>query len=350
MSHSVRSRRAKGSGSYRYHFAGLRVAANRPLPALVPRRDAHPADLAILLGPGTPAARRDAELSALHDHPLRDEKGCPLVSLRRSRDGAWYELRYPDGTAFRVDREGSRVVGCWTAPHTLEDAATYLVGPVLAFALRRRGALPLHGAALEAGGGAVLVLGTSGTGKSTLAAALALSGQRVLCDDAALLTRETSGRFVVQPGSRWIRLWPDSVRHLFGPGHELPQLARGWDKRYFALSAAHAATPLPLTAIYLLEGEVADRDSRGRTLVLSARPAFRALLAHSYGGLLQDPPQRAREFKWLAELAMGVPVRHLQRAPVGELRANLERDLQRTLPALHPREEQGCTASFSTAR
>jgi hypothetical protein len=337
-------------GSYRYRFAGLRVAANRPLPALAPRRDAHPADLAILLGPGTPAARPDAELPTWRDHPLRDEEGCPLVSLRRSRDGAWYELRYPDATVFRVDREGSRVVGCWTAPHTLEDAATYLVGPVLAFALRRRGALPLHGAALEAGGGAVLVLGTSGAGKSTLAAALALRGRRVFCDDAALLTREASGRFLVQPGSRWIRLWPDSVRHLFGHSHELPHLARGWDKRYLALSAAHAATALPLTAIYLLEGEAADPDPRHRTLPLTAGPAFRALLAHSYGGLLQDPPQRAREFQWFAELATGVPVRRLQRAPVGELRANLERDLQRTLPAPRAREEQGCTASFNTAR
>jgi hypothetical protein len=350
MTHAVRSRRAKGAGSYHYHFAGLRIAANRPLPALARRRDAHPADLAILLGLRTPAVRQEAELSTLRDHPLRDEKGCPLVSLRRSRDGAWYELRYPDETAFLVDREGSRVVGCWMAPHTLEDAATYLVGPVLAFALRRRGALPLHGAALEAGGGAVLVLGTSGTGKSTLAAALALSGQRVLCDDAALLTRETGGRFVVQPGSRWIRLWPDSVRHLFGPGRELPPLARGWDKRYLALSAAYAATALPLTAIYLLEGELGDRDPGSRTLSLSAGPAFRALLAHSYGGLLQDPPQRAREFQWLAELAARVPVRRLQRAPVGELCANLKRDLQRTLSAPHAREKQSCTASLSTAR
>ena len=129
--------------------------------------------------------------------------------------------------------------------------------------LRRRGITCLHASCVVVGETALALVGQSGAGKSTTAAALSARGYSVISDDVLPL-KEVEDRFYAIPGYPRLRLWPTSVEALYGHREAQPQLAPNFDKRYLALSPDNFSfDPLPLKAIYFLnwnsEGE--DRKS-----------------------------------------------------------------------------------------
>ncbi|MEE9606231.1 MAG: hypothetical protein V3U03_00725 [Myxococcota bacterium] len=317
-----------------YRCSGLRLAANRPLPGLLDDRSGGLPDLTVELASRAGPTASEGRLWRVH--PVTDESGRPAVEVRRSGPEGPFQLTYADGTAFSVDRGGRRIRGSWAAPFTLEDAVTYLLGPVLGFALRLRGGIVLHASAVAIDGSAVLFLGASGAGKSTLAAALARRGHPVLCDDAAALTGD-GDRMAVLPGSPRIRLWSDAAEALFGSAARLPLLTANWEKHYFdvaAIPGLFRRCAAPLGAIYLLEPLCRDGE-RAQLASVTPRQALHALLTHSYVGYLQDSAMRAREFERLAGLAARVPVRRLRRsaaaAQIGELCELVVRDARRAV-------------------
>ena len=307
---------------YAYRSSGLRLAASCPLPGLLDDRSGGTPDLTLDLGANS-LDRCDAPTGAAwRAHPVRDERGRPLLEIRRSASGAWYRLAYPDGTRFAVDRRARRIRAAWPDDLTLEDAVSYLVGPVLGFALRLRGTASLHASAVAFDGAAVAFLGSAGAGKSTLAAGLTRAGHALVCDDAAALASDGHG-IAVQPGCPRIRLWPDSAAMLTGSSEGLPRLTPTWDKRVLDLSQSPqhlCREALPLAAVYVLGARV---DGAARIEPLSQREALVCLLSHSYMGCFQDARMRAREFALFARLCATLPVRRL-RVPLGA----------RALPAL----------------
>jgi SynChlorMet cassette protein ScmC len=66
----------------------------------------------------------------------------------------------------------------------------------------QRGGLPLHGALVEHQGRGVLLVGTSGTGKSTCCRRLS-PPWRARCDDEVLLTLAPDGRYLAHPFPTW---------------------------------------------------------------------------------------------------------------------------------------------------
>ncbi len=117
---------------------------------------------------------------------------------------------------------------------TIEDAATYLLGPVLGLFLRLRGVTCLHASAVAFGGQAVAFVGSEGAGKSTTAAALALRGHAILSDDVVALA-EHDGAFFVHPAYPYLCLWPESVESIYGSADALPRFSANYDKRCLSL-------------------------------------------------------------------------------------------------------------------
>src|SRR5262249_28277083 len=118
----------------------------------------------------------------------------------------------------------------------------------------------------------------------------------------------------VRPAYPYIRLWPDSVRHLFGEGADLPRLTPNWDKRYLDLagpSYAFQTAPLPLGAVYVL-GERVPQGALPEVEALPAREALVTLLANSYRNELLDSAMRATEFALIGRLVNSVPVRRVR--------------------------------------
>ena len=236
------------------------------------------------------------------------------VSASRLPDGTLFRLAYDDGTEFAIDARGTEVWARSAAGATLEDTATYLLGPVMGFVLRLRGVTCLHASAVAIGGRAIAFAGHAGSGKSTLAASFARLGHAVLTDDVTALGVE-DGAFHVEPAYPRVRLWPESVRSLFGSADALPRITPTWDKRFLGLDGGayrFQGRRLPLAAVYVLEG----RGAGAGIEPLEAPEALMALIARAYSARLLDKAMRAEEFGVLSRLVGGVPVLRA-RAPEG---------------------------------
>jgi hypothetical protein len=262
----------------------------------------------------------------------------------RLAGGDCFRLLYSDGVEFFVARDGSEVWAAWPDASSLEDAATYLLGPVLGFVLRLRGIACLHASAVAVGNRAIVLLGPASAGKSTTASAFAGMGYPVLTDDVVALA-ESAGVVLVQPAYPQLRLWPDAVALLFGTADALPRLTPSWEKR--ALDLAHTAgrfqqQAVPLAAIYLLDARAPAPEPRIDGL--HGREALMTLVANAYVSYLQDAAMRSQEFGALGRVVASVPVRRVVPPPDPAGVSRLCRHILSDCEAL------GCTASPTTAR
>jgi hypothetical protein len=293
---------------------GLRIAANLPVPGLPIQSESGQIDIRIQLkeqhapAPVFTASRGDYFYTS--PNPESDDEGILRVGMLVS---GYFGFFYSDGTRFAVDTKGREIWADWPDNYTLEDACTYLIGPVIAFVLRLRGIICLHASAIAVDGQAIAILGAPGAGKSTAAAAFAKLGYPVLSDDVVVLD-DQGDRFLVQPGYPRTNLWPDSVRMLFGSEDAVPLITPTWGKRYLALDQEgrrFQETPLPLGAIYVL----GEREANLTTPIveeLVGHEAFATLVANTYVNYLLDREMRSLEFDVLGRVLDGVPVRRVR--------------------------------------
>ncbi|HEV3419135.1 MAG TPA: hypothetical protein VG075_02420 [Candidatus Acidoferrum sp.] len=236
----------------------------------------------------------------------------PSFILTEHGEAQGFELFYSDGTRFVVDGAAERIWGTYQPPLNAEDMATYFLGPVLGFLLRRRNITCLHASGVEIQGHAVCFCGDAGYGKSTTAAALALGGLPVLAEDIVAL-EESGGEFHAAPGYPRVCLWPESVSMLLGRADALPQLTPVWEKRYLELDgqrAKFAPARLPLGLLYLFAPRSDDADAP-RVEKVSPREALLELVQNTYMNWVLDREQRAKEFDTLCRLVQKVPVRRI---------------------------------------
>ncbi len=112
-----------------------------------------------------------------------------------------YDLRVAGVGRFAVALDGS-FVACVTSERTPEDAdvAEAVLGPALTLALALQGTFCLHASAVASECGALLFLGASAAGKSTLASGLSRSGRAfgLLTDDITPIVPSPAG----------VEVWP----------------------------------------------------------------------------------------------------------------------------------------------
>ena len=296
---------------------GLRVVSDLPLPCLAILQAVAPVDLHIRLKERTEfGSRFGASRSVLlYTSPYSDSNGEPGFRVCTFDEAAYFGFFYSDGARFAVECEGREIWADWPDGYSLEDTCTYLIGPVIAFALRLRGAICLHASSIAIDNRAIALLGAPGAGKSTTAAAFARMGFPVLSDDVAVLA-DQGNRFLVQPGYPRVNLWPDSVRVLFGSKDSLPQITPTWEKRYLALDQGRhrfQSEPLPLGAVYIL-GERESELAHPIVEEVVAREVFMTLVANAYVNYLLTADMRRREFDLFGRLVAEVPVRRVRPA------------------------------------
>ena len=286
-------------------------------------------------GPEPDWARSGLELPSRILSHLPEPKGAPDPSFVLTEHGnaECFHLAYSDGTRFVVDASSKRVWGTFEPPLTAEDLATYFLGPVMGFLLRRRHVTSLHASCVEIAGYGFALSGEAGFGKSTTAAALAFREFAVLSEDIVPL-KQAEGHVKVVPGYPRICLWPDSVVNLLGTRDALPQLTPVWDKRYLALDGERAkfcGRELPLGAIYVFGPRTAEQRAPYLEL-MTPREALLDLVQNTYMNWLLDREQRAVEFNFLANLVNNVPVRriipHADAKKIGELCSLIVSDAQ----------------------
>lgn len=294
---------------------GLSVQSNEPIPGVL-NLETRPlsVDLHIQLG-NMPSWLKNSEMPTRQwytgAHPGIDEK--PTLMVWKMQEGKYFNACYADGTQFVINRVGTEIWANWPPDTlTLEDTATYLLGPVMGFILLLRGFISLHASAIILGNEAVALVGPAGAGKSTTAAAFANSGSGILAEDVVTLD-DRGDTIFVRPAYPCIRLWPASVEALYGPGASLPKLTPNWDKRYLDLTQEQfrfGEDALPLSAIYLLTARTQDQRAPFVRQLPTAK-ALIALIANTYTTYLMDKSMRARAFKLFGRVLTQVPVKEL---------------------------------------
>jgi hypothetical protein len=295
-----------------YSVFGLLLRSNLPIPELMPaQRLSSDPSVNIHMNEAPPADSSGPKILT-YTSEYTDPTGQPALRIWKTVDGQFLHLVYFDGTQFWMDRKGTELWAQWTDNLTIEDTATYLLGPVLGLLLRLRGVTCLHASAVSVGDRAIAFVGSEGAGKSTTAAMFAQKGCAVISDDVVALT-ERQGAYYVFPAYPYLSLWADSVTIVYGPEKKLPSFSASWDKRMLSLSANNLkfeSKQLRLGALFIL-GERDSLPDSPRVEPLTPKEGLLSLVANSYATNLLDKDMRAAEFEFLGRMLQSVPVQRL---------------------------------------
>lgn len=322
----------KYSKSFKYKIYGLTLEVNQFLPGLLPADRRAPVDVRVDLKEDRDSdpPSTDSSIPRVPFSPKGPANFHSQIEKRSRADGSsyfnfWFRgNEYMEPIDLQLEADGSCISSANWTNSIIEDVTVLLLGSVLKLALRLQGKICLHGCVLAVGQQAIAILGDSGAGKSTTAAALAGQGYPILSDDVALLT-EFPEHFLVHPGSPRLRLWPESVNALYGSEEDLARVLCLSEKRFIDLtySSDEPATnqspwrfqkePLPLAAIYIL----GERQPELAAPVIESIPPTMAVMTlmkqRSATFLKLDTDKQAQEFAALSRVAMGVPVRKVTR-------------------------------------
>ena len=291
-----------------YFAFGLKLQSSDAIPGLIEVNERGPADVTIWVG-----QRPDLAEPPL---PIYRDATAP-GSLYENRQMFRFPerntlcIRFNDGTDFYLDSTGTEIWTQWESPYTIEDMATYLLGPIIGYLLRIRGHVALHASSFTVENRAIALLGGAGAGKSTTVAAMALRGISVLADDVTVIREDADG-FLVQPSYPHLRLWPTSVELLYGSPDRLKPITPNWDKRDLSLQDGYCfqSTSTRLAAIYVL-GERLHDDTAPRVEAIDSRQQFIHLVGKTYGNGLLDAKMRSHEFEVLGRLIRVVRVKRV---------------------------------------
>lgn len=170
----------------------------------------------------------------------------------------------------------------------------------------------MHGGAVSINDNAILFLGESGQGKSTLSASFAAGGCAVLTDDCFLL-KESENRISCVGSYPGIRLWPDTLAVLRVRADDLSLYGTASynQKRRLCPNNKHirfAVQPVYVRNAYVLGTSHCETVSIKR---LSAHEAVVSLVEHSFRLDITDRERNAREFDTLTRLAEKLPMYRL---------------------------------------
>ena len=247
---------------------------------------------------GVGDARAQAPLEGAPFHEWVFPDGVPWTQFHRSASG--YLLRFPDLVDYLVSPDGRAVV-CHPVPGVTAQTIQHLYdNQVLPLALSRLGKLVLHASAVEVEGRAVVFVGESGRGKSTLAASFATSGFRFLTDDG-LVVEEKGDGYVVLPSQPSIRLWEDSQEALLHPATPTAPPVQYTPKARFLAGrdVAFCGEPRALGRFYFLGGGGSAEIAIAR---LEASEAMMELVKHSFLLDIQARDLIASHFDQLSRL------------------------------------------------
>lgn len=242
---------------------------------------------ALEVSPGTPPDRPPGDL-------LREL--LPPVFPRHVRmhaDGDGYRIWIDGAGWFAVDPHAPRIVVPPKGEPIRREERIFGLPVLLCFVTR--GDVPLHASCVEIDGRALLLAGPGRFGKTTLAAAFAADGHRVLAEDLVCLRPGPSPSVI--PGAAMLRVRLDLVDAFRIPG--AVELLRDTDRTHLSLAASGRGTcdPVPLAGIALLN----EADTDPRLERVEGADVVRDLYAVSFR--LPTDDDRARCFKGVAGLA-----------------------------------------------
>ena len=278
-----------------HHTAfGLAIRSCLPLPELLTAEPDAPADIEIAYG------EVPAELPGLLKRGVRFQAAPGALRLQ------------VDGIASYLIAGGRQITIAREPGVADDDVRVFLLASAFGALLHQREDLVLHGSAVEWNGEAVVFIGRSGVGKSTLATAFRRKGHAILTDDLCVVRPDATGRMIAFPGFPQTKLWLDSLKRLEISPDGLQRIRQKLEKRAVPLGADFVAAPRAVRKLYLL-------SPYNRTeLVLTAVQGpqkFAIIRDQTYRfGFLASIEGKAGHFQRGLRLAQQVPLSVVQRS------------------------------------
>lgn len=189
----------------------------------------------------------------------------------------------------------------------------HFVRGIMPILVRAREQLTLHASCVATPGGAVMVTGLSGAGKSTTVTALIQRGCTLLSDDLTVLKRQSDGEIVVMPGASQLFLCSDAAANLGGEDDQILDAPYTRMKSMLLCPSDEEVQPSPLRSICVLSNSEGC-DSVRKTQIEGAAK-FGALMRCVTGrqtGFTLDAPR----FSLAAAIAASTTVYSVER-PAG---------------------------------
>lgn len=221
-------------------------------------------------------------------------------------------LRWDDLFEFLVDADGRRIWWGWLGAPSLESLQVYLLGHSLSFALIKQGYEPIHATSVVIDGHAVAFIGSSGIGKSSLAAAFLADGYPLVTDDMLLLRRTDQG-YEAQPGPRRIKLFPKMARRFLAVTANGVPMNNETEKLVLPLKTNYCHSGgASLRALYVLTPpREARRQQHIELIPLSTREAFIALVRGTFNSVVTGADRAGRQYTECLSIASQVPLRRI---------------------------------------
>jgi hypothetical protein len=276
-----------------YTISGLRLRSEIELPELVPADEtAAQAEVRVVRAETPEALESPINSGVLY-------QAAPSQFL----------LKMPNIARYLV-RNGNEII-VEPAPGSLaEEVRLFLLGTVWAALLHQRELLVLHASSILTAKGAVILMGRSSVGKSSLAAAFYRRGYPVLADDTVALDVVDS-QALAYPSFPQLRLWPDMLQALKIELDETLPLRPKLPKRAFPAHQGFSTRPQTVCSIYLLGSHIEDEIKKEK---FQGMARFSTLLNNTFrekflGGLGIRPAH----FQKVSRVAQKTPIASLIR-------------------------------------
>jgi hypothetical protein len=284
-----------------YQIYGIKLRSEIPL-AYQEQPSGGVADVTFFAAPRNWIAKVRADLPNLSNPHDWYERRC-------AADGSDF-LLFPGLFEFMVSPDGRSVAFEQLERSTAESFQTYLLGHTLSYALVKQGFEPLHASTVVIDGAAIAFLGSSGQGKSTLAAAFLHAGHQILTDDL-LLIREVDGIYCGFSGPPRLKLFPEVARWFLPMQASSTPMNPETEKLIVALEPPQMhLSPAPIKGFFVLDEW--EQDSVGMRLsALSGTESVLQLLRSSFNTRLVTPERLRRQFVAAREWAARIAVRRI---------------------------------------
>ena len=247
-----------------------------------------------------------------------------------ARHGAFL-MRYEGVARYLVTHGRDVLVEPWGGSD--DDIGCIFAGTPLTALLQQRGMATFHAAAVQTTDGAALLLGESGDGKSTLAAALVERGYALVADDVTAVVVNRAVAAAV-PGFNSLRLWKATLDKM-RVAHRARSRVRGTLEKYWVPAPHFCSESLPVSAAFVLTPQN-RQDIRIESM--PPREAFRMLTRHTHRRRVMDAlGQRPAHFHAATATVRAAPVMRVARPDspflLEELADRVEAHMTPQLPA-----------------
>ncbi len=245
-----------------FRIAGLTVGSDLPLPQMTAMaKSASVPDIHIRRGPA----------------PLT--LACPdSTGPTWEIAGDQFLLRVP-GVARFLLQAGRDIIFEPCDHGRASDIGIFVTGTVFGILLHQRRQTVLHASAVKVGGKAILFCGSSGAGKSTMAAALGNAGYPLLNDDISVIGRDGDDAPVTHSDGRQLKLWQEAADAL-GLSDRLGDSVRDGLSKHYVTPRSSVGETLSIGAVYVLR-EARPPLKNGITR-LNIADAAHAVTANAY--------------------------------------------------------------------